>query len=401
MENLDISMVEPQFATLDDIKEDITPNNSATKPAIRTPKTIQNKNNIRNVSRNNNNNNNNNNSNNSSNSVISQPKGNPYTKIRKGIEAMRTGKSESDKILEKILKQLRLAEAVFPIDPSIAKTYFDDEQSSGIYAPTISDCISDDDGKESTINITDDITDQETQYSSHDTSSITASDTWSSHVVSDSKTSETKKGCLQNLVPGLTFEPEKDRFGLPLLKDKSKYKAVGKEYCQLKGWSRPIEQTQNIDIGFRATVTFGDSKHLASASGDGLSKKAAIYDAYKKLIPSVIPRHIAIQLMIKFVPGFDAPKSKVLVVANTNFGNPPKHPKSLVIEWANKHNVEPPISRFGEEIDHHKDAKKWKVKVNFMGQTVTRIANKKKDAELLGYQQLFDMIKKGIIKTPN
>eukprot|EP00490_Sorites_sp_Unknown_P005658 CAMPEP_0114662664 /NCGR_PEP_ID=MMETSP0191-20121206/25285_1 /TAXON_ID=126664 /ORGANISM="Sorites sp." /LENGTH=257 /DNA_ID=CAMNT_0001899535 /DNA_START=478 /DNA_END=1248 /DNA_ORIENTATION=- len=257
---------------------------------------------------------------------------------------MRTGKSESDKILEKILKQLKLAEAVFPIDPSIAKTYFDDEKSSGIYAPTASNYISDDDGKastiditddgkESTINITDDITDQETQYSSHDTSSITASDTWSSHVVSDSKMNETKKGCLQNLVPGLTFEPEKDRFGLPLLKDKSKYKAVANQYCQLKLWSRPVEQTQNIDIGFRATVTFGDSKHLASASGDGLSKKAAIYDAYKKLIPSVIPRHIAIQLMIKFVPGFDAPKSKVLVVANTNFGNPPKHPKSLVIEW--------------------------------------------------------------------
>ena len=44
-------------------------------------------------------------------------------------------------------------------------------------------------------------------------------------------------------------EHDIDSHGLPILPDKSKYKAVAMEYCQKMGWKRPVEAAQCVGAG--------------------------------------------------------------------------------------------------------------------------------------------------------
>eukprot|EP00488_Nonionellina_sp_1-RS-2012_P001826 TRINITY_DN3146_c0_g1_i1.p1 TRINITY_DN3146_c0_g1~~TRINITY_DN3146_c0_g1_i1.p1 ORF type:complete len:122 (-),score=36.03 TRINITY_DN3146_c0_g1_i1:85-450(-) len=90
-----------------------------------------------------------------------------------------------------------------------------------------------------------------------------------------------------------------DTGALPVLRDKSKYKAIAIEYCQKVGWRRPIESIQLTDNGYRAKVIFGAPTKERSASGDAHRQKNAIYKAYMRLVPIVIPKLSLIQLMNK------------------------------------------------------------------------------------------------------
>merc|ERR1711933_509869 len=97
---------------------------------------------------------------------------------------------------------------------------------------------------------------------------------------------------------------EIDEHGLPILADKSKYKIVATEFCQKMGWKVPLETTQCVAVGHRAMVTFGETGKEQTKSGKGLRQKDAIYEAYIKLVPIVIPKEAAFELMIKWIPGY-------------------------------------------------------------------------------------------------
>merc|ERR1719464_402214 len=96
------------------------------------------------------------------------------------------------------------------------------------------------------------------------------------------------------------MEPDLDMNGLPIPSDKSKYKAVAMEYCQRSGWKKPTERPQSYGSGYRVTVMFGPPNKERSASGDGLQKKEAMYEAYTKLLPQLVPRDALIKLLVKW-----------------------------------------------------------------------------------------------------
>ncbi len=190
-------------------------------------------------------------------------------------------------------------------------------------------------------------------------------------------------------------EPELDSHGLPILPDKSKYKAVAMEYCQKMGWKRPVEAAQCVGVGYRATVTFGKPGKEKSASGDGLRQKNAIYEAYIKLVPSVIPIHSAIELMIKWVPGYKK-QEKVSTATIAQSGQSiMKHPKSVLLEWAQKNSIAPPKTIFSEFADSARNMRIWTAKVTFCGKTIESKGSKKKDAESACFQQLLKHVMNG------
>merc|ERR1712244_120088 len=180
---------------------------------------------------------------------------------------------------------------------------------------------------------------------------------------------------------GVEPEPEIDDNGLPILPDKSKYKAVAIEYCQKMGWRRPLETTQCVDSGYRAVVTFGETGKEKSDFGNGLRQKNAIYEAYIKLIPVLIPKEYAIELMIKWVPGYKK-QAKVSM----------KHPKCILLEWAQKNLIAPPKTVFSEFFDSVTNMKIWTANVTFCGETVESTAGKKKDAESKCFQELLQHV---------
>merc|ERR1712154_202502 len=98
-----------------------------------------------------------------------------------------------------------------------------------------------------------------------------------------------------------------------------------------------------VDSGYRAIVSFGEIGKEQSASGDGLRQKNAIYEAYIKLVPALIPKKCAIELMIKWVPGYNKKRKIVSMTTNSHSGKSvTKHPKSVLLEWAQKNCVAPP-----------------------------------------------------------
>merc|ERR1719384_2482227 len=139
-------------------------------------------------------------------------------------------------------------------------------------------------------------------------------------------TSNDEEEAKESIAVKYGVEPEIGDNGLPILPDKSKYKAVAMEYCQKMGWKKPLETTQSVGAGFMAVVTFGGEGNERTISGNGLRQKNAIYDAYSKLVPIVIPKEAAIELMIKWVPGYK--KQKKLSMN--------KHPKSELVMGTKK-----------------------------------------------------------------
>ena len=190
-------------------------------------------------------------------------------------------------------------------------------------------------------------------------------------------------------------EPEIDEYGLPILPDKSKYKAVAMEYCQKMGWKRPVEATQCVGVGYRATVTFGKPGKEKSASGDGLRQKNAIYEAYIKLLPIVIPKGSAIELIIKWVPGYKKQEKVSTATVAQSGQSIMKHPKSVLLEWAQKNSIAPPKTQFSEFADSARNMRIWTAKVTFCGKTIESKGSKKKDAESKCFQELLKHVMNG------
>ena len=190
-------------------------------------------------------------------------------------------------------------------------------------------------------------------------------------------------------------QPEMDRHGLPILPDKSKYKAVAMEYAQKMGWKRPLEQAQSTGMGYRATVHFGPNGQEQSASGQGLRQRNAIYAAYIELVPRVIPKRAAIELMLKWVPGFVKQEAVMTTAPNPGGTSMMKHPKSVLLEWAMKNNLAPPKTEFMEYADASRNLRVWTAIVKFCGRTVEARANKKKDAEQKCFTVLLNHVVNG------
>ena len=190
-------------------------------------------------------------------------------------------------------------------------------------------------------------------------------------------------------------EPDVDCHGLPVLPDKSKYKAVAMEYAQKMGWKRPLERSQCIGSGYRATVSFGPTGSEQSASGQGLRQRTALYAAYYQLVPRVIPRRPAIELLLKWVPGFVKEEAVMTTAPNPGGQSMMKHPKSVLLEWAQKNNLAPPKTKYAEFADATRNLRVWTATVVFCGMTVESRAHKKKDAESKCFQVLLNHIRTG------
>eukprot|EP01084_Bolivina_argentea_P199796 341791_1 len=127
---------------------------------------------------------------------------------------------------------------------------------------------------------------------------------------------------------GETQYPEKDEYGyqVPKLQDKSKYKVAALEYCQKMGWARPTESAQFVEDKFEGTVSFGEPGKEHSASGEGSKQKNAMYDAYMKLVPLVIPKQNYINLIAKW--------------------SITQHPKTAFLRWSQEKGVVVPKPQF-------------------------------------------------------
>jgi len=170
---------------------------------------------------------------------------------------------------------------------------------------------------------------------------------------------------------------------------------VAMEYCQKMGWKRPVEAAQMYGSGYRATVTFGKPGREKSESGEGLRQKSAIYEAYIKLIPKVIPKQHAIELMIKWVPGYKkADKVSTAMVGQTG-QSIMKHPKSVLLEWAQKNSITPPKTQFSEYADSTRNLRIWTATVVFCGKTYAAKGTKKRDAETKCFQEILKHVMSG------
>eukprot|EP01083_Nonionella_stella_P020164 55893_1 len=177
---------------------------------------------------------------------------------------------------------------------------------------------------------------------------------------------------------------DKDEHGLPILPDKSKYKAVALEFCQKKGWKQPMEVHQNSPsgIGYRGTVSFGKPGKERSASGEGRKQKSALYDAYMKLVPVVIPKLTCLELMAKWLPGYVKQKK----VRTSTMGD--GHPKSEFLEWCQKNGKAHPGSKFKEFSDPSSNFREFTCIVEWNSMIFRHKAGNKKEAEKECYRKL-------------
>ena len=190
--------------------------------------------------------------------------------------------------------------------------------------------------------------------------------------------------------------PKLNAHGLPVLPDNSKYKMVALECCAKMGWNCPVETTQLVASGFRATVLFGRPGHEKSESGDGLNRRAAIYVAYEALVPRVIPKAVCIEMMMKWVPGYTKGRKVDQVLMSQPQGqNIMKHPKMVLFEWAAKNSLARPKTTFSEAVDWERHLRWHTARVTFCGKTVEGKASRKKDAEEKCFQQLLTYVLSG------
>merc|ERR1712228_1060186 len=204
-------------------------------------------------------------------------------------------------------------------------------------------------------------------------------------------------------------------YGIPVLSDKSKYKCLAIQFCQKMGWNKPNEYVQfdSLNSQYRATVTFGRYGREKSASGQGKKQKIAIYEAYIKLLPVLIPKEWAMEAISKWIPGkfgnVDNLKKENVQNAEPVFNATPqnaeeeesqplpttKHPKSILLEWAQKHSIAPPKTVFFEFADLRKNVRIWTAKVTFCGKTIESKGTKKKDAEQKCFAELLKHVMNG------
>jgi len=182
------------------------------------------------------------------------------------------------------------------------------------------------------------------------------------------------------------------------------YRAINQNIKRLR-WSivsAAVGRSQRRDRRAMArdivTVMFGPPNKERSASGDGLQKKEAMYEAYTKLLPQLVPRDALIKLLVKWVPGFKKPE----VVSTATIGDTGqsilKHPKSVLMEWSQKNSFTPPKTTYSEYSDSSRNMRIWTAKVVFAGKTVEAKASKKKDAEQKCFRELLKFVMEGRIK---
>merc|ERR1712018_395956 len=104
------------------------------------------------------------------------------------------------------------------------------------------------------------------------------------------------------------------------------------------GWNKPLETTQIVANGYKAIVSFGEIGKEKSDFAIELRRKNAIYSAYYKLVSNVIPKEAAIELMIKWAPGYKKKQVSLTKVSDST-RSMSKHPKSAFFEWALKHMI--------------------------------------------------------------
>lgn len=200
----------------------------------------------------------------------------------------------------------------------------------------------------------------------------------------------------ENCFPGA--RPKLNVHGLPVLSDKSKFKMVACEYCTKMGWNCPVEMTQLVPSGFRATVSFGRPGHEKSESGDGSNRRAAIYVAYEALVPRVIPKPACIEMMMKFVPGYTKVDQVSMSQQHPQGQNTiMKHPKMVLFEWATRNRLAMPKTTFSEAVDWERNLRWHTARVTFCGKTVEGKASRKKDAEEECFDQLLSHVLSGSI----
>eukprot|EP01083_Nonionella_stella_P225685 802089_1 len=187
---------------------------------------------------------------------------------------------------------------------------------------------------------------------------------------------------------------DKDEHGLPILPDKSKYKAVALEFCQKMGWKKPteVQQYSPSGIGYRGTVTFGKPGKERSASGEGTKQKSAVYDAYMKLVPVVIPKHTCQGLMAKWLPGYVKQKKVCTSTMGDGGQSITRHPKSIFLEWSQKNGEVSPKPEFEEFSDASRNMRVWSCRLVWKEIEFVQKGAKKKDAESQCFQELLHYV---------
>eukprot|EP01083_Nonionella_stella_P020166 55898_1 len=187
---------------------------------------------------------------------------------------------------------------------------------------------------------------------------------------------------------------DKDEHGLPILPDKSKYKAVALEFCQKMGWKKPteVQQYSPSGIGYRGTVTFGKPGKERSASGEGTKQKSAVYDAYMKLVPVVIPKLTCLELMAKWLPGYVKQKKVCTSTMGDGGQSITRHPKSIFLEWSQKNGEVSPKPEFEEFSDASRNMRVWSCRLVWKEIEFVQKGAKKKDAESQCFQELLHYV---------
>eukprot|EP01084_Bolivina_argentea_P158553 276171_1 len=175
-------------------------------------------------------------------------------------------------------------------------------------------------------------------------------------------------------------------YELPELHDKSKYKRVAMLYCRKMGWKQPEETVQSLPkSGYRATVSMGAMNEIRKMTVDGDRKKRSVYNAYIRLIPLVIPRQAALELAEKYLPLASSVRGR----GNKRANKMEKHPKSKMLEWAQKHGIKPPTINFTEIRQNNIIL--WSAESHFCGKTATAAGANKKESEFKCFKKLLKL----------
>eukprot|EP00488_Nonionellina_sp_1-RS-2012_P000958 TRINITY_DN1525_c0_g1_i1.p1 TRINITY_DN1525_c0_g1~~TRINITY_DN1525_c0_g1_i1.p1 ORF type:complete len:104 (-),score=28.09 TRINITY_DN1525_c0_g1_i1:515-826(-) len=94
------------------------------------------------------------------------------------------------------------------------------------------------------------------------------------------------------------------------------------------------------------------------------------------------------------VPGYKKKETVMQAIIADTGQSVMKHPKSVLLEWAQKHGMAPPKTSFSEFSDSARNMRIWTARVTFGGKTIEAKASKKKDAESRCCQELLTFVMK-------
>ena len=190
-------------------------------------------------------------------------------------------------------------------------------------------------------------------------------------------------------VPGNGAPFGLDENRLPIPPHISAYKSVLRQYCVTLAKTAPIERMRIVHNVYYASVSLEHESETCAAS----KRKVAMYNAYRKIVVSVVPKQIAYDLLMKHcrarLPGYAAKKKVMMNMFKMGRGGQMimKHPKSLVMELAQKTGVQPPTTHFKKNADGTHTAL-----VRFRGSIIQMSSGNKKEAERKCFQGMCQQV---------